>query len=321
MYELYIDNYQCDFMLTAVSGSDITLLRVFMAVADEGGFSAAQVSLNVSQPTISTQMAALESRLGVKLCRRGRAGFSLTEDGLKVYNAAEEFFEGCNKFVTQVNEIHDEVSGDLRIAIADALVGNPDFPISEVIRQMRMRAPNVNITLSEVTPIEMGKQLLDQRLHAAVHSFPNHISGLRYLPLFDEKQILYCGKGHALFDREDHTISISDIEKYDYARRTYYGGLLKMKDIRPTTMSASCDTMDGLVAFILSGEYLGHLPWRRAGKWVADGKLRPIREDKLSYFTHHECCILCGPQKIRFVEIFEEIIRSNFPTSYGNGDA
>ncbi|MFW8641943.1 LysR family transcriptional regulator [Rhizobium beringeri] len=60
-------------VLTSVSSPDLHLLRVFVAVTEAGGFSAAQLTLNVSQSTISTQMSDLEARLGLKLCRRGRS--------------------------------------------------------------------------------------------------------------------------------------------------------------------------------------------------------------------------------------------------------
>jgi DNA-binding transcriptional LysR family regulator len=300
-------------MIKSVSSPDFHLLRVFVAVTEAGGFSAAQAVLNVGQPTISTQIADLELRLGAKLCRRGRAGFSLTEEGLKVYQAAKELFEGCDKFVAKMRDVHGEISGELRIAIADSLVGNPDFPISEVIKQIRLQAPKVIINLSECNPIEMESQLLNQRLHAAIHSFPNHISGLRYKSLFDEKQTLYCGIGHALFDREEASITVSEVENHDYAGRTYYGGLLRIGTFQPKSVSARCSTMEGLVALILSGQYLGHLPWRRAEKWVEDDKMRPISEDKFSYFTHHECCFVSGVRIVRSVEIFEKIMQAVLP--------
>ncbi|MFQ5467392.1 MAG: LysR family transcriptional regulator [Kiloniellaceae bacterium] len=48
----------------------MTHLRAFHAVAAEGGFNRAAAALNVSQPTLSTQVGALEERYGVKLFER-----------------------------------------------------------------------------------------------------------------------------------------------------------------------------------------------------------------------------------------------------------
>jgi hypothetical protein len=60
-------------------------LRVLLAVVTHGGFTPAQIHLSVSAATISGQMAALEQRLGFRLCERGRAGFRLTEEGRAIH--------------------------------------------------------------------------------------------------------------------------------------------------------------------------------------------------------------------------------------------
>ena len=52
-----------------------------------------------------------------------------------------------------------------------------------------------------------------------LHTFPNHVPGLRYLKMFDETQTLYCGQGHPLFDN-DLTYEGSELEAYDYAARS-----------------------------------------------------------------------------------------------------
>ena len=75
-------------MLTNLSEGDIRLLKVFAKVVEAGGFSAAQIDLNISQSTISTHMTSLEQRLGVRLCERGRSGFHLTERGKLIYQEA-----------------------------------------------------------------------------------------------------------------------------------------------------------------------------------------------------------------------------------------
>ena len=54
--------------------------------------AAAQALLNVSESTVSTHMHDLETRLGLRLCQRGRGGFRLTADGEAVYRSARELF-------------------------------------------------------------------------------------------------------------------------------------------------------------------------------------------------------------------------------------
>ena len=67
--------------------SHIRILRIFKAVIESGGFAAAEAELNISRPAISIAMSELESPLNMRLCHRGRTGFSFTEQGNLVYSA------------------------------------------------------------------------------------------------------------------------------------------------------------------------------------------------------------------------------------------
>ena len=60
-------------VLGQVSDMDLRLLRVFKAVAECGGMAAAELELNIGTSTVSRHMKDLETRLGLVLCRRGRA--------------------------------------------------------------------------------------------------------------------------------------------------------------------------------------------------------------------------------------------------------
>ena len=65
-------------LLGQVGDTEIRLLRIFKAVVACGGLAAAELELNIGRSTISRHLRDLEERLGLVLCRRGRAGFALT---------------------------------------------------------------------------------------------------------------------------------------------------------------------------------------------------------------------------------------------------
>ncbi len=101
---------------------DLRLLRVYKAVVESGGFSAAQLELNVSRSTISACMSDLETRLGLKLCSRGRAGFSLTNAGQQVYEITLQLLRSIDTFRNQLNTLHTQLKGELNIGITDNLI-------------------------------------------------------------------------------------------------------------------------------------------------------------------------------------------------------
>lgn len=63
-------------------------LRVFVAVAEEGGMSAAARRLHVSQSALSQTVTALERQLGVKLLVRSSSGVRTTEAGAVLLSEA-----------------------------------------------------------------------------------------------------------------------------------------------------------------------------------------------------------------------------------------
>jgi len=107
--------------LPELTAFDLRLLQVFDAVVTAGSFSAAVVRLNKSKSAISTDIAALETRLGAVLCRRGRAGFHLTEHGKQIHAASLELFKGLSGFREGVRRITSRVASELTIALDDDL--------------------------------------------------------------------------------------------------------------------------------------------------------------------------------------------------------
>ena len=108
---------------------DLKLLRIFMTIVKCGGFSAAQAALNVSQSTISEQMTSLETRLGGKLCERGRSGFRLTEHGVATYESAQRLALAVEAFCMDTHAPKQRISGRLHPGIiANTVTDTPSIP-------------------------------------------------------------------------------------------------------------------------------------------------------------------------------------------------
>ena len=64
--------------LQQITDFDLKLLKIFKTVAECRSFTTAESVLGISRSAISLHMTDLENRIGLRLCQRGRAGFSLT---------------------------------------------------------------------------------------------------------------------------------------------------------------------------------------------------------------------------------------------------
>ena len=65
-------------------------LNCFLAIADEGSFSAAARRLFITQTAVSLQMTSLEKEIGCTLFLRGSSGVSLTPEGRALIPLARE---------------------------------------------------------------------------------------------------------------------------------------------------------------------------------------------------------------------------------------
>lgn len=70
---------------------ELRVLRYFLMVAKEQSFTKAAEQLNITQPTLSRQLAALEDELGAKLFNRGGHSITLTNEGLLLKRQGQQY--------------------------------------------------------------------------------------------------------------------------------------------------------------------------------------------------------------------------------------
>lgn len=102
---------------------DLRVLQYFLAVAREQSISAAAKSLHLSQPTLSTQLKALEEELGKQLLVRGTKGsrkVTLTEEGMILRKRAQEILELVRMTESEISLSDDAVAGDVYIGMGES---------------------------------------------------------------------------------------------------------------------------------------------------------------------------------------------------------
>ena len=118
--------------------------RSFLAVAEEGSLSAAASALNVTQPTITRQFAALEADLSVTLFERTGRSVSLTQAGLDLLDHVRTMAQGANLMSLAASGASQAIEGQVRITAAEMTAAHLLPPMLDEIRTL---APDLEIEI------------------------------------------------------------------------------------------------------------------------------------------------------------------------------
>ena len=268
-------------MLGQSSDLDLRLIRVFLAVVEAGGVTAAQATLNVGQSTISTQLSTLETRLGYRLCERGRSGFRLTARGEQFMASARKLLGALDTFSAEARSMGRTLVGTLNLGLIGHAPVNANARISQAIDRFRRRDESVHFNVSVRPPGELETLLLDGKIHMAIGYFWHRVPALDYTTIFHETQLAYAGKGHPLF-RHSGAVTSAEALAHTWAWRSYpLPEAAGSPAERPVT--AVADNMEAVAMLVLSGRHLGYLPEHFAAPYVAQGLLAPLAPEAMRY--------------------------------------
>ncbi|MDI5930001.1 LysR family transcriptional regulator [Rhizobium leguminosarum] len=257
---------------------DLKLLRYFCAIVEEGSFTAAQSSLNLSQSSLSEYLKALEIRLGVVLCQRGPKGFRLFEEGKEVYLAAREMFSSIEHFKNQVSNINDGAVGQLSIALQDGIIDNPRSRIHDALERFARLYPGVRIKVETMLGFQMIGKLADGLFPIGIGLVNTKFPQLKFEPLFEEIVELYCGRSHHLFDGDDGQLTPEQVGEFRYCSRGHH------EWVHPEWVDSETSSGDvgwggeAQLALILSGRNIGYLSENTAAPFVKKGLLRLLKD-------------------------------------------
>ncbi|MCY1288541.1 aminoethylphosphonate catabolism associated LysR family transcriptional regulator [compost metagenome] len=299
-------------MLSQLQDMDLQLLRIFVTIVDCGGFSAAQGKLGIAQSTISTQMAKLEIRVGFRLCERGKSGFRLTAKGERVYQSARKLFDAVGSFTRETQAVSDTLIGELKIGLSELLAPEVLELLGQCVGRYRQRTLDVTIEIITATPDVLEAKLLNDEIQLAIGYFSKSQASLNYETLFQERQTLFCGKAHPLFQKT--TINNEDVNRAEKVSHVYRVKSLGARFVSERQTAIS-EQVDADLIFILSGAHISFLPEHIATPWVAEGKLRPLLREELSYEVDFQMATAKKRDNVETLELFKHYLIEVFSGS------
>jgi len=182
-------------------------MQYLIAVADTGKFGDAARAVNVSQPSLSAQIAEMEASLGVQLIERSRRGAMLT-------GAGEELVRRARKILREVEDLkavarfgRRELTGRLRLGVLPT-IGPYLLPLAT--RDLHMRFPDLRLSVREERTVDLDEHLQKGEFDTIISSPIDH-ENVHHEPLFSER-LYICAPAEDPLARGEGPVRLKDLK-------------------------------------------------------------------------------------------------------------
>jgi DNA-binding transcriptional LysR family regulator len=186
----------------------------FVALAEEGQFTAAARRMNIVQSGLSVTIKELEQELGVQLVNRTTRTVSLTEAGEVFLEHARSSLLMLNNGVEAVRSRDGVVRGRLHLGILQSLGPYVDLPL--LLKTFRTRYPQVEFSVRSLSidkiPALVRSGYVDLSFHALVEE--KTWAGITILPFARDSLVAICSSKHLLAGRRSVSLELLSKEGF-----------------------------------------------------------------------------------------------------------
>ncbi|NNE80651.1 MAG: LysR family transcriptional regulator [Silicimonas sp.] len=140
-------------------------LKYFVAVFEEGSFSAGAQRVNATQSGLSTHVRQLEDRYNVQLLNRSSTGVTPTEAGRQFYRDAVRVLHAATEAEANLLALSGEVTGQVTVGLMPTFTRSVLGP---ALIHFAQEYPNVRVAVREAYSGELSRQVLAGELDFAV---------------------------------------------------------------------------------------------------------------------------------------------------------
>ena len=185
-------------------------LRYFVTLAQTGQYRRAAEKLGISQPSLSQQIAALESVLGLRLVERGRRGTQLTPAGRSVKERAAQVLLDLEELMEETRALAGGGGGRLHLG-STATIG-PYF-LPRFLRHLHAAHPDLRLVSRDGAPRDLVQELLTGVHDLVLLHLPVTSGDLVTQPLYREPLLLAVAHDHPLARLSE--VSRADLSGHD----------------------------------------------------------------------------------------------------------
>lgn len=179
----------------------VTLRQIiyFAAVADCGSFRRAADRLEVTQPTLTAQIAALENTLGSKLFERSRSGSSLSVFGRELLPNARRVLEETQGFRDRASSLAGGTAGTYRLGVTPTL---GPYLLPTILPSVHAEYSDLKLYVREAAPSDLEQDLRNAKHDLILTTEPITSREFAIAPLFREPLKLAIAREHRLANKQ-----------------------------------------------------------------------------------------------------------------------
>jgi len=200
---------------------DFGQIDAFVQVAAHHSFSRAAESLQLTQPSVTARIQALERELGEELFERGGRGVRLTDAGLAFHPHAERMLQTVREGRDAVDEVRNVQAGSLRLGAAPTI---STYVLPGMLHAFYDRYPGVDVIVRTGRSEQVLSMLLADEVQVGlVRALTN--AEVETIPLYEDEIVLVAYPGHPFAATGQATIGQAATEPIVLFDRgsSYYG--------------------------------------------------------------------------------------------------
>lgn len=192
-------------------------LQYVVAVAETKNFRRAAERCHVSQPSLSSQIAALESALGGRLFERDQRGVLITKAGEAVLRRARAVLVEAQDLVETSKRYADPLVGTLRLGVIPTL---GPYLVPEIDPALRSEFDGLSILWTEDKTESLVEHIAQGKLDGAFLALEGELGDVDVAYVGQDPFVFACAKTHPLAKakgsiklqalRDEHVLLLDD---------------------------------------------------------------------------------------------------------------
>lgn len=286
-------------------------MEAFVQVAAHHSFSRAAEALQLTQPSITARIQALERELGEKMFERGGRSVRLTDAGTILLPYAERILQMLREAKEGVEEVRSVQAGRLRLGSALTI---STYVLPRILRTFHSRYPGVEVMVHTGRSEQVLNMLLSDEVqvglaHSLVHP------DVETVDLYADEVILVANPDHPFAANRQATIEEVGSQPVILADRgsSYYSlthGLFRQAGFVPN-VAMELDSMEATKRMVEEGLGIALLPRVCLERELKQGLLTEVAITNAPAISRQIALIYRKSRKrVRTVQAFLEVLRS-----------